>query len=234
VKRIGIVVALPAEARSLYRKGLPTGKPFPLDDRRLVIVSGAGPAAAAHAAGTLAAAGVDGLVGWGCAAALSPRLRPGDLILPTAILSAQDESLTTSASWTRHVAHRLAGRTTRYDGPLAGSDGIVASAADKRDRFQRTGALALDMESAALARSAQAHALPFLAVRAIADPADMDLPASIQVAMDDRGQVRLARLFGHALRQPGDFIGMARLGFHFRAAMGTLKTVASLGAELIP
>lgn len=233
MKRIGIVVALPDEAHSLHRKRLKSGFPLALDQHRLLIVSGAGPKAAASAAATLLNEGISGLVSWGCAAALAPSLKPGDLTLPTSLHGPDGDILLSHAGWRERIAESLPPRLNCHHGALAGSDEIVASVETKSALYHRTGAIALDMESIALARAAHEQALPFLAVRAIADPADMSLPGAVLAGMDDAGQLNLPRLLGHALHHPADFIGLIQLGRHFHSAINTLTIAAAhLGSDL--
>ena len=55
----------------------------------------------------------------------------------------------------------------------------LASVADKRELAERTGARAVDMEAASVAAIALHTGLPFVAVKAICDPASRELPASI-------------------------------------------------------
>ncbi len=84
------------------------------------------------------------------------------------------------------------------------------------------------MESAAAARAASAFKLPFLAVRSIVDPADIDIPPSIAAAFDDNGVLHVSKMLGRALFRPGDFLGIIRLGRDFSAAMESLKAVSEL------
>jgi adenosylhomocysteine nucleosidase len=196
-------------------------------------LSGAGPIAAAHAAALLIEEGVCALVSWGCAAALDPHLKPGDLILPRRIVGADGVLLETSRDWRDRLSGRLAGRLSVHQGALAESTAIIATPTEKARIFAETGAIALDMESAAIARAALGNGLPFLAIRAIADPAAMTVPASVLVALDETGKVRIPKVLSHALLNPGDFPGLIRLGWHFRAAMKTLREVKAMaGAGL--
>ena len=235
MKRVGVVVALAAECRSLTRKRLRDGDCLPLPSGHLLALSGAGPAAASRAATQLLDAGADALLSWGCAAALDPSLKSGDLVLPGQVIAAQGERLETSVLWRTHVATQLQGSVHSVVGDLAESSSIVALSQDKLNLHKRSGALALDMESAAMGRVAHTVRVPFLVVRAIADPASMTLPASVVHALDAQGVVRIPKLLGSALRNPLDFIGLARLGWHFHAAMQTLERAHRLiGHALLP
>lgn len=61
-------------------------------------------------------------------------------------------------------------------GPYLSSDRVLWTAAQKRAAAELFGAMALDMESAALAEAAQAAGVPFVIVRAASDLLDDTLP----------------------------------------------------------
>ncbi|MFM8330625.1 MAG: phosphorylase [Candidatus Methylumidiphilus sp.] len=207
---------------------VPEGGWLALADGVLIGLCGAGPVAAERGAQLLAEQGATALLSWGCAAALAPDLRPGALTLPGQILAADGQILDADAAWRGRLLAALDGRLPVQGGVLAESRHIVALAQDKQAIHAATGAIALDMESAAAARAAQALSLPFLAVRSIIDPADTNIPASIAQAFDADGLLHVPQMLGRALLRPLDFIAIIRLGRHFGAAMDTLRHVAAL------
>lgn len=227
-KRIGILIAMEAECHSLTSKRIPEGGCLALDEHCVVGFSGAGPEAAQRNATVLAQAGITALISWGCAAALEPGLKPGDLVLPKHIIGADGQILHTDAVWRGKLAAELEPHLPVFQGNLAESRRIVGLVAEKQAIFNATGAIALDMESAAAARAALGYKLPFLAVRSIVDPADINIPPSIAAAFDDKGILHVPQMLGRVLFRPVDFIGIIRLGQHFGAAMKTLKTVAAI------
>jgi len=227
-QRIGILVAMPQECRSLTAKRVPEGGLLALDEGVLLGLSGAGPEAAARCAALLFAQGATALLSWGCAAALDPALKPGDLILPVSIIGADGQTLATDPAWRARLAGLLEAKLPVCQGKLLENRRIVSSAQEKQALFAATGAVALDMESAAAARAALDFKLPFLAVRSIVDPASIDIPPSIAAAFDENGVLHVGKMLGRALLRPVDFIGIIRLGRHFGAAMKTLQTVAAI------
>ena len=70
--------------------------------------------------------------------------------------------------------------------------------------------------------------MPFMAIRVVVDPSNMTVPASALSAVDALGTWRVLRLLKSLIRRPRDLIPLIQLGRHFRAALGTLATVASL------
>ncbi|BBA34315.1 hopanoid-associated phosphorylase [Methylocaldum marinum] len=233
MKSIGFVIALPAEARTLARRRAGFGELLELAGGHRLIVSGAGPNHAQNAASRLLELKVDALVSWGCAAALDHTLNSGDLVLPERILAPDGCEHSVCFEWHERVRRPLAPVLRITTGPLLGSSKIIAGSAEKQELHLASGAVAVDMESASVASVAKDGGLPFLAVRAVADPARMSLPASVTVAVDERGDVKLPKLLGHALANPADFITLARLGKAFYAATSTLRrTALVLGTAL--
>lgn len=225
----GIVVALPEELSTLTSKKLDKGCVEALADNILVIYSGAGAENARAASELLVAQGANQLISWGCAAALDKSFRPGDLVLANSCVDADNiEFDLNNESWLTHTKVCLGKRLTVniYTGKLAESKNIVASSHDKAKIADATGAITLDMESIAIAKAAQNHHLPFLAIRAIADPLAMDLPAAVSHALNDQGDVVLGKLLTYLLLHPVELPGLVRLGLHFNAAKKTLKQVA--------
>ncbi len=126
----------------------------------------------------------------------------------------------------RHTKNSLSKFLTVHTGCLAESKSIVSSSKDKKQLQSKTGAIALDMESIAIAKVAKQHALPFLAIRAIADPVNMDLPRAINYSLNDQGDMVLRKLLLFILLHPAELPGLIKLGLHFNAAKNTLKLVA--------
>lgn len=222
----GLIVALPEECRSLTSRGTRRGDCFALGDARLVCVAGVGRDNAARAAHQLMERGARGLVSWGCAAALSPALRPGDVCLPAEIVDTHARRWLVSEAWHRHARHALEGAGEVCAATLLTTDRPVATAAHKRALATRTGAVAADMESAAVAAVAHEHDMPFLTVRAIADPAEVSLPRAAMRALDAAGTVRRITLFGEVLRHPGELGALLRLASQFRTALRALARSA--------
>jgi adenosylhomocysteine nucleosidase len=151
----------------------------------------------------LIAQGATALVSFGLAGGLDPVLRPGTVIVPSGVLSGGATLATDSplaayfGGLTGHVI--LAGET------------VVAEAVAKRRLFSATHAHAIDLESGAVARIAQAYELPFVVVRAICDPAERDLPPAALVALDPNGGIGLMPVIRSLLRQPSQIIGLLTL-----------------------
>ncbi len=194
----------------------------------LLAVSGIGNDAATRAARMLVDAGATSLVSWGMAGALDPVLRAGDLVLPREVVTRNAERFPTSAAWRDPLAATLAQLSASgiavYDGVLLTAATAIDSPADKADALRTTLAVAVDMESAAVAQVAAARALPFIAVRAIVDTAADPLPHAV-LAASRAGQVQLWRLARELARSPREIAAMLRLARRYRVAKRTLRSV---------
>jgi len=228
VRSIGILVALPDEGRTLIRRRLSFESLTSLPGGHWLAVSGAGSEAAERHAQSLADQGVEGLVSWGCAAALHDTLSPGTLLLPERVRSVEGFDHVVDAPWRDQVQRVLETQHRPRTEILIESSVVVASATDKRALHQASGAYAVDMESAAVARVAASRSLPFLVIRSVADPVGLDFPPALLNALNPRGDVRMGALLAGLLQKPRAIPGLMTLGSHFSAAMKTLHSARSL------
>jgi adenosylhomocysteine nucleosidase len=111
---------------------------------------------------------------------------------------------------------------------IAGVDSPLADAAGKAELFGTSGSVAVDMESAIVARAAQRHGLPFAILRVIADPAHRPLPSSALVAMRSDGEVDIAAVLGALVRNPQELPALLRLALDSRAAFSVLVRARAL------
>lgn len=223
---IGIVVALPEELGTLTSKNFEKGHCVFISDKALVAYSGAGPANAQAAAELLVSRGASRLISWGCAAALDSSLRPGDLTLADSLIDTDNVRMDIASDWHSHTRNILSVHGVVHTGCLAESRHIVSSRKDKKQLHAKTGAMVLDMESVAVAKIARQHSLPFLAIRAIVDPVNMNLPRAVHRSLNDQGDVVLSKLLIFLALHPIELPGLIKLGLHFNAAKNKLKLVA--------
>ncbi len=222
----GIVVALPEELSTLTSKKIDKGCCVFITDTIILAYSGAGANNARTASELLIAQGATRLISWGCAAALGESLKPGDLVLADTLLDAEGARIGIPAAWHDFAKNLLSNTLKVHTGGLVESKTIVASGKDKKRLYTQTGAIALDMESIAIAKAALQNSLPFLAVRAIADPVNMDLPKAINHSLNNEGDIVLSKLLLFIALHPAELPGLVKLGLHFNAAKNTLKLVA--------
>jgi len=164
--------------------------------------------------------GATRLISFGIAGGLAPGLAPGALLLPKAVCIESGDTIPVDEKWRAAVAARLG---PAEPGLLLGEAAIVASAAAKRALFRSTGAVAADLESGAVARAASRAKIPFLVLRAVADPADRDLPEAALVGLDERGGVALGAVLRSILRRPGQIPALLRVSRDTSRAFRTLR-----------
>ena len=226
----GIVVALPEELSTLTSKKLAKGEFLKLNDKLIVAYSGAGAVNASTASQLLVENGVTRLVSWGCAGALSSSLKPGDLVLADKLKDADgnfvDDFCELSSSQ-EVIKHYLPKNVNVYKGTLIESREIVSLSIIKRQLNTFTGAIAVDMESIAIAKIAKHHQLSFLAIRVIVDPVSMNLPQAISQSLNAQGVVEMPRLLSFIARHPYEIPSLIVLGRHFNMAKKTLKALAT-------
>jgi adenosylhomocysteine nucleosidase len=202
-----------------------------LDETTLLKVAGIGVKNAFAASELLIAEGAAALLSWGSAGALHPKLSAGNLILPKSVIASQKNVFHPDADWHKRLVVRLTNRLEIHSEPLAQSPSVLASPTEKFNFFNQNDAIAVDMESGSVAEMACRANLPFMAIRAIADTADMAIPASALNAIDEDGRLRPMRLLSSLARKPSDMLLLARLSRSFRAARTTLETVARLAGH---
>lgn len=124
----------------------------------------------------------DLFVSTGCAGALVPELAPGDLTVATQVIgNASGERFDTDPAWSARArrAAQTAGLRVAPPGAVLCSTDVLQTAAAKQAAFAATGAIAVDMESAAIAAGAQQAGARFAAVRTILDSAVTELPVGL-------------------------------------------------------
>lgn len=170
----------------------------------------------------VAQSGVRGLVSFGYAGGLDPALPAGSLIIPRLVIDERGNRFPTDPALSR----ALGGTTAET---LLTVPRIILAGEEKRRLHQRTRAAAIDMESAEVARVAEAFGLPFTALRVVLDAAHRDLPPFVGEAVDDRGGLKWGWLCGHFLRRPADFFALIPLGReHRRARRALLRRLRDL------
>ncbi|MHA1528015.1 MAG: phosphorylase family protein [Alphaproteobacteria bacterium] len=230
----GIVCGMAAEARALGR--------WANDPLVGIGISGARPGRAEREARRLVAEGCRVLLSWGVAGGLDPALAPGDLVIPVAVVAEDGgnwpASQTVIARLDRAIQTAEMPRPSRGmtgAGAILGLDRMVLGAAEKAALHERTGAVAVDMESHRVALVAAAAGLPAVAVRAIADPAGRALPALAARALGEDGRPRVGPLVAGLLRRPGDLAALPRVRRDTTAALAALAAVAeTVIAAMLP
>jgi len=160
------------------------------------------------------------LVSFGIAGGLAPHLRPGDVIVSGHVIG-DDRHWGGDRRFQREVVD-LAQRIDAVQGPVLGARAILATEEDKARAWRRTGALAVDTESAIVARTAEAAGMPFLVLRTIADPATRELPPAALIPLSEAGKPAFIQVFREVLRRPRQISALFGLAWETRRALTAL------------
>jgi adenosylhomocysteine nucleosidase len=208
---VGAVCGFRAEAIIAERLGL------------LAEPGGGSVAGTAAAIEWLLADGVRALVSFGIAGALSPTLKCGALVLPAVVRSDDGAAHWVDRDWHARLAAAAAAKGIAVAvGGMLGSDAAVVTAAEKAALHGTTNALVVDMESVRVAVAASRARVPFVILRAIADPAARDLPPAARIPLRANGRADLAAVMASVAKQPGQVPALLRLAGETAAALWAL------------
>lgn len=188
-----VLVALPLEARAVSRALRASGTEAP----PIHVIGLRGVRLPRIDAGQTQVVIVAGLGG-----ALDPRLGVGDLVL-----DAPTPDLPRQLPW--HI------------GPIHSADSVVNSPAAKAALFHQTGALAVDMEQAAIRRGV-APGTQVIGLRAISDPAYMAIDPAVLTFLDPAGRPRPLVLTKTLLTRPSLIPHLRELRSNTRLALRNL------------
>ena len=226
--RLGVIAALPFEAACFSSKPVHPGTYQVVTPELYVFCAGMGAHNASQAAQALIAADVDALVSWGVAGALDPALASGDTVLPVQVRDSEQNIYTVDHAWHAALKSRLGQQRLFADGTILSVQDVQHDVGSKSNLHQATQALAVDMESAAVARVALNANKPFVVVRTIFDSASMRIPASSTNATDQYGQVSIPKLITGVIRMPAEVLQYPQMVGSFAKAKKSLLRVAEL------
>lgn len=218
--RVGVVTAMRAEARaaaSLAAAGAD------------LACAGIGDGPAAKAARELLSGNVRALMAFGLAGGLDPVLRAGAVIVPAEVM---DESRTVHAAhaaWRERIVAAIEREIPVSSGALVSVSAPVASPAEKARLRRETGAAGVDMECFAVARVAADAGVPFIALRAVVDSAEVGLPASVLAGLREDGRIGVMGVLADVVCRPREAPGLMRLALANHAALAALRRTVSLG-----
>ena len=216
---IGVICGLKSESAAVAAS---------VDTSKICIgVSGANAARAEELAKEFCDEGASAIISVGVSGGLDPALMPGDLVIGETVITDDGSVYASDRNLLRAINSVHPDKSGEPElnkmASLFGADFIIDSASKKSELFANHSAVAVDMESHGAARAAAHAGVPFLAIRAIADPADRALPKAALGAVAPDGSTRVMATLGAALRDPKQFPELMKLGADSAAATKTLR-----------
>ena len=220
--KIAIIAALEHELRPLIKhwpqtKSHHDGREFTFYEApyAVAVCSGIGPEPGRRASEAIIAQYSPAfLVSAGVAGGLTSDLKVGETIFPVTIIDASDGSRYQSA------IHNAPISTTPLAKTILVSSPEIAGAEQKQNLGRTFGAHAVDMEGASVARAAEAHGIPFIAIKTISDEMDFELPGMMPFFQD--GEFQTTSFVLHISIRPWTWLRVFRLARNTRIASDNL------------
>ena len=228
IRAAGVVVALASEAEALTSHKVRPAHMTPLPAQSALWLCGMGPTAARHGAQALADAGATALAVFGVAGALDDRLANGSLFCPDHVLDENGHSYAADMPWQTRLQQQLTATALplHHRGSLLSVQYPLLTKAAKSAAHRQHAALAVDMESAAVAAVAHERGLPFVVLRAIVDEVDDTIPAALNNSVDAWGRPRALALMAALCRHPSVLADLPRLYSRMQRATQALRAAA--------
>ena len=181
--------------------------------------SGMGPNVARKATQTL----IDGhsptwIVSAGFCGALRPEMRIGDIVVANSIVDPTGGELAIDLKMEPDPKRGLC------VGKVVTVEQIVRTVAEKKRLADQHAAIAVDMESLAVARVCREAKVRFLAIRVVSDDLSADLPKEVASVVGSSGTVRLGAVAGALFKRLGSAKDLWRLREQALVAADRLAT----------
>ena len=226
---IGIVSALPIELGQFmdrcervkhYKGGDFTFRGGRYDGIRIVVAeSGMGYARARKATQAMVDAHAPKwILSSGFAGALLPTMKLGEIIMANEIVDQHGQQISINLTLASDEANGL------YVGRILTADEMVRTVEEKKQLHEKHEAIAVDMESLAVAQVAAETKTGFMAVRVISDDMSADLPPEVLSIIGYTGAVRVGAALTSLFKRPESLKDMLHLRTNAQAAARSLAT----------
>jgi adenosylhomocysteine nucleosidase len=154
----------------------------------------------------------------GFAGALRDDMKPGDIVLADSIVDTHGQELAVDVGMPADPARGL------FVGRFVTADSMARTVIEKRQLAADHHAIAVDMESLAVAQVCRDARKRFLAVRVVSDDLSADLPAEILSILGPTGSLRAGAALGAVWKRPGSIKDMWQLRQRANKAAERLAT----------
>jgi nucleoside phosphorylase len=174
------------------------------EGRRIMLAAnGAGSRRAAHAveiairavsAADLSSSKLETVISTGLCGALDPALQPEQIVVATEVLDLKSQEVFSAATISCSDA-------AISSGVILTQDRIAQNVAEKQ-ALRASGAIAVDMEAAAIAARAKRAGLPFACIKVVSDSANESFGVDFNRMRSDDGHIRRGKISYYAFTHP--------------------------------
>ncbi len=219
MQRLGIITGLAQESACL--------DVFSVNKRPVVRCAGARSERAGNLARKLVNEGCQGLLSYGMAGGLRENLPPGSIIIAPLVIGPSGSVFETSKVWLDRICLKTGSDDTVIIAPIAGTENVINSIEEKKELGQSTNAAAVDMESYNVGAVAKEAGVPFMIIRAIADPLGRTVPDWVLGNISTHGNTRYWAMLAGLAAHPLDLCRLVRLNSDSRMALSSLRSIAN-------
>ncbi len=228
---LGIITALPAEAKSLSNRRIAPMQGTEIRSGIWLCLTGMGSSRLYDTLRLLHQQGVSHIVNWGVAGALRPAQHSGELLLP-AKLTDGEQITSTSACWRERIGNLLqASGHLPCSGTLHSADRMIRDPKERSQLAQNSTVAAIDMEAHALAIIAHDMGMELIVIKTIADNCHNDIPDCVCHHIDAYGNPKFPQFALNLLRNPAQLQPLLSLALAFRRALQTLADIRGVLLE---
>jgi adenosylhomocysteine nucleosidase len=159
----------------------------------------------------------DVCISTGLAGALESGLKPGDVVVTRTSKTLDQKLRVNSDAVLVDFAVACGARAAN----VSLTSGKVVSTADEKNELSARGSI-VEMETSHVLAAAEKHHLPVVAVRAISDAADEDLPVDFERILDSHGHLKYGGLLKEVGLHPYRLAPLIKFAGQSRAAAGSL------------
>ncbi len=182
-----------------------------------VILTGAGRFAVQRSVGRAFDGSWDFCVAAGLSGGLKPAYAPGDVLVAQGVGDVAGSRLVQSD---RALVLRAGAAGAKVVDKFLVSDHVISTAEEKAALAESGDAV--DMESLYVLAAAWQRGVRTVAIRAVSDASDSDLPLDFNRVFSERGEVSVPKVIGQLVRRPGRLPGLLRLANESERAADSL------------
>jgi adenosylhomocysteine nucleosidase len=219
VLRLGVITGLARESSCL--------DVFPAEERPFVRCAGAQSERAGILAQTLVNEGCEGLLSFGMAGGLRDSLTPGNIIVAPIVIGPKGQVYETSKVWLNRLCSIIGSDYFLTIAPMVGVDEVISNTETKKKLGLSSRAAAVDMESHIVGAVAEKAGIPFMVIRAVADPIGCSIPNWVLGNISEEGSPHYGSILAGLATHPWDFNKLLRLNRDSSLALSSLRSVAN-------